>query len=119
MASRVLNGNSVAVTDNGTPGAQIYAAPTTAGLKVRCLVYATNVGGTLRSITVEHDRGQGHPTATGIIDVVDNLTLALEGYQQLVADVVLFGHGSDSDALDAFVSAGTVNFTVIATELDS
>jgi hypothetical protein len=117
MASRILAGNSVAVTDSSAPGAQIYAAPTTAGVVVRCLVYATNVGGTLRSFTLEHDRGASHPTATGIVDVVDNLTLALEGYQQAVADVVLYGHASDPDALDAFVSAGTVNFTVIAMEL--
>jgi hypothetical protein len=117
MASRILQGNSVAITDTGSPGTQIYAAPGTAGVRVRCLVYATNVGSSLRVITVEHDRGSGHPTSTGIVDVVDGLTMFLEGYQTLVADVVLYGHGSDPDALDAFISAGTVNFTVVAMEL--
>lgn len=108
-----LAGNSVAVTDAATPGAVVYTAGG-AGTITRVQVRATNVGSTLRVVTLEHDRGGSHPEATGIVDVVDGFTLLIEGFATLIWDGVIYGDAADPDTLAVFIDAGTVNITVVA-----
>ncbi len=111
-----LVGNSIAVTDTATPGAVVYTAGG-ANTITRVQVRATNVGSTLRVVTLEHDRGASHPAGTGIVDVVDGFTLLIEGFATLIWDGVIYGDGADPDTLAVFISAGTVNISVVAEEV--
>lgn len=105
---------SESITSTSTPGGTLVTAGAS-GTKKRIRVLATQQGTTQRNLTVEHDRGSGHPSGDAIVKVVDAFPLP-QGVQVEVCEVVIYGHASDPGKVTSYVNTGTVVIEVVVLE---
>lgn len=108
-------GNVISVTATSTPGTTLYTGPPRSGQGVRIQIRAVTLGSGLSTVTVEHDVGAEHPSASvGIKKVVDAYSLPIVGLPVLILDHIIFGGATDPDKLTAYIDSGTVIFLVEA-----
>lgn len=115
--AETLSGRSVNITETAPPGGVVYTAPSVENVKVRVRISATNIGATLRNLTLVHTLGGSHPNAPGTLSAPNNYLMPIEGVPVEVFDAVIYGHLTTPDQITAYVSGGTVHLSVIAVEV--